>query len=539
MKKLPSVSLVITTYNWSQALKISLLSVIKQTIMPDQIIIADDGSGPNTKLLIDNLQSKFDNRLMHIWHEDIGFTRTIILNKAIREVTSDYIIQIDGDIILHPKFIEDHLNFSRPKSFASGSRAMVNKNVSKAILTHEITDLSFLSSGINHRFNGFRFTPLIRLLGQPKMTISNLRGCNLAYWKKDFQRVNGYNEEITGWGREDSELAARFVNNGIAKRKLKCGGIQFHIHHLEASREDLPKNNAILQNVIDHKLNYCHRGYYNLIDPEKEKQFKEQLIGKISATIITYNEENNIEKCLRSIVGVADEILVIDSYSEDNTEKICKQFPVIFIKNKFEGHIQQKQFAISKTKYRFILSLDADEYLSTQLRESIFKVKNHLTFDAYSMNRLNFYRGKTINYAGWYPDTRIRLFDKNKAHWGGENPHDKVIIDNGDYTSHLDGDLHHKTLNSLEEHKKQTEKYALIAAQYKFEHGMHKHTAFFKMLMNPISKFFTMYILKLGFLDGAFGLRICFEEFKCTYKKYKKLHRLYKNDNLITKNSGL
>ncbi len=533
MKSLPSVSLIITTYNWPQALKVTLLSVMKQTVMPDQIIIADDGSGEDTAMLIANMMKKFKGRLQHIWHEDIGFTRTIILNKAIKTVNTEYIIQIDGDIILHPRFVEDHLKFARPNSFVSGSRAMINSKISKSVLKHQITKLTFLSFGINHRFNGFRFPPLIWLLGKPKMTISNLRGCNMAYWKKDFQRVNGYNEEIVGWGREDSELAARFINNGIAKRKLKCGAIQFHVHHLEASRQELSNNDAILKNTIDNKLKFCNKGYYDLCDAIQKESYKDTFKGKISATIITFNEEKNIEKCLRSIAGVVDEIVVVDSYSTDNTEKICQKYNVIFIKNKFEGHIQQKQFAISKTKYRFVLSLDADEYLSEKLRKSIVAIKDNLVFDAYTMNRLNFYRGKTINYAGWYPDTRIRLFDKVKAHWGGENPHDIVVVDNKKYTSHLIGDLHHNTLNSLAEHKHQTEKYAVIAAQYKYEHGMHRQTVFFKMLMNPISKFFTMYFLKLGFLDGKFGLRICFEEFKCTYRKYKKLYRLYKNETLI------
>ena len=255
--------------------------------------------------------------------------------------------------------------------------------------------------------------------------------------------------------------------------------------------------------------------------------------GKISATIITFNEEKNIEKCLKSLDGVADEIIVVDSYSEDQTENICKRYPTTFIKKSFEGHIQQKQFALSQATHQYILSLDADEYLTTELRNSIRQIKNNLAYHAYSMNRRNYYRGKNINHAGWYPDTRVRLFNKDKARWGGENPHDIIILDNSSYTLQLEGDLHHNTLDSLEEHKRQTDNYAKIAAKYKFEHGLHKKTAFLKLLFSPISKFLRMYLLKLGFLDGGFGLRICYEEFRCTYKKYRLLLNMYKNQGKI------
>ena len=151
---------------------------------------------------------------------------------------------------------------------------------------------------------------------------------------------------------------------------------------------------------------------------------------KISATIITFNEERNIKKCIESLLEVADEVIVVDSFSTDDTERICKSFDKLkFYKHSFEGHIQQKNFAVSKTSYNFVLSLDADEQLSNDLINEInnIKIKKVTIPSAYSMPRLNNYCGKWIRHCGWYPDRKIRLWDKRIGTWGGTNPHDEDL----------------------------------------------------------------------------------------------------------------
>ncbi|MTI29248.1 glycosyltransferase family 2 protein, partial [Cytophagales bacterium RKSG123] len=149
---------------------------------------------------------------------------------------------------------------------------------------------------------------------------------------------------------------------------------------------------------------------------------------KISAVIITYNEEKNIQRCLESLKGVVDEIVVVDSLSTDNTKKICEKFDVHFIENPFEGHIEQKNYAMGCARNDYVLSLDADEALSPKLKESILKVKENWTADFYSFNRLNNYCGQWIRHSGWYPDKKIRLWDRRKGKWGGKNPHDNVVM---------------------------------------------------------------------------------------------------------------
>ena len=161
---------------------------------------------------------------------------------------------------------------------------------------------------------------------------------------------------------------------------------------------------------------------------------------KLSVVIITFNEEKNIARCLESVKDIADEIVVVDSFSKDKTEEICRGYGVKFIEHKFEGHIEQKNYASSQATYQHVLSLDADEALSDELKESIIKVKNDWNGYGYSMNRLTNYCGKWIHHCGWYPDTKIRLMDKSKGKWDGDNPHDQFIMQDNAEAIQLKGD---------------------------------------------------------------------------------------------------
>ncbi len=244
---------------------------------------------------------------------------------------------------------------------------------------------------------------------------------------------------------------------------------------------------------------------------------------KISAAIITYNEEKNIERCILSLKEVADEIVVIDSGSTDQTQVIAKNLGSVVIKNPFEGHIQQKNFAITKTSNDWIISLDADEALSDELKQSILSVKNQLVGDGYTFNRLTNYCGKWIKHCGWYPDTKLRLFRKGAGAWGGKNPHDKYILKSGN-PKFLKGDILHYTFYSVDEHKAQIVKFTDIAAQSLFELG--KKSNWFKIYGKAIFKFIRNYFLKLGFLDGITGFHICRLSAHATYLRYYKLLKL-------------
>ncbi len=242
---------------------------------------------------------------------------------------------------------------------------------------------------------------------------------------------------------------------------------------------------------------------------------------KLTVTIITYNEEHNIENCLESVKNIADEIIVVDSFSTDNTENIAKKYKVRFIKNKFEGHIEQKNFAIQQAKYNHVLSLDADEILSKQLFDEIVKVKNNWEFDAYYFNRLTNFCGKWIKHSGWYPDKKLRLWDTTKGEWGGVNPHDCVICKANTTKQYLKGDLLHYSFSTIYQHIEQINKFSEIKAV-----GLHKKgkkTNIFQIIFSPILKFLKSYFLQFGFLDGFYGFVIAINSAHSNFLKYTKL----------------
>jgi glycosyltransferase involved in cell wall biosynthesis len=256
-------------------------------------------------------------------------------------------------------------------------------------------------------------------------------------------------------------------------------------------------------------------------------------MSRLSVVIITFNEQDNIERCLLSIKDIADEILVIDSYSTDKTEKICEKHNVRFVRHKFEGHVEQKNWAFDQTTYHHVLSIDADEELSERLIESIKKVKKDWRYDGYYFNRLNNYCGKWIRFGGWYPDKKLRLVDKRKGSWGGINPHDKFELLNGEGKYHLKGNLLHYSYKSIPHHIQQINKYSDIFAMSHYKVG--KKSSYINIIGNPTWKFFRNYFLRLGFLDGFSGLIVNFNVAYETFLKYVKLRQLNKYPKLKIK----
>ena len=245
---------------------------------------------------------------------------------------------------------------------------------------------------------------------------------------------------------------------------------------------------------------------------------------KISAVIITFNEEKNIERCLKSLAGLVDEIVVVDSYSKDQTEQICNRYNVRFIQHEFIGHIEQKNWAKDQATFDYILSLDADEALDEELKKSVLKAKENWSFDSYRMNRLTNYCGQWIRHSGWYPDTKLRLFDRRKGIWGGRNPHDKYIPEKGARIGFLQGDILHYSFYTREEHIKQIHYFSDIASKAMLEKG--KRSSYLKILIKPIARFVKAYFLHRGFLDGAAGFTISRLSAYANYLKYSKLLKL-------------
>lgn len=252
---------------------------------------------------------------------------------------------------------------------------------------------------------------------------------------------------------------------------------------------------------------------------------------EISAAIITYNEEQNIKDCLMSLLPVADEIIVVDSFSTDKTAEICESFKkVTFIKKKFDGHVQQKNYAVSQTTNSFVLSLDADERLDKELIASI-KAKKQSTPDhnsAYEFARLSSFCGQWIKHSGWYPDRKVRLWHKNYGQWGGKNPHDRVILNDGITVSVLKGSMLHYTFRTIEEHMNQINKFSSIAAQAMFEKSKTKNV-WINILFGPLFTFIKKYFIQAGFLDGFYGFIIAKNSAHAKFLKYVKYQQLKKS----------
>lgn len=195
-----------------------------------------------------------------------------------------------------------------------------------------------------------------------------------------------------------------------------------------------------------------------------------------------------------------------------------------FVKNPFAGHIEQKNYALNLSTHEYVLSLDADEALSSELLEQIKLIKNNPELNGYRFNRLTNYNGHWVRYSGWYPDTKLRLIKKGKALWGGENPHDILQMQNPEKVGFLKGDLLHYSYDSISAHVVQTDKFTTIAARAAFKQG--KRSSIFKIVTRPIFKFFRDYFFKRGFLDGRYGFVICSINSLYALLKYAKLHAL-------------
>ena len=246
----------------------------------------------------------------------------------------------------------------------------------------------------------------------------------------------------------------------------------------------------------------------------------------ISVVVITLNEEANIGRCLDSVKDIADEIVVVDSFSTDRTEKIVKEQGGKFFQNQFVDYVAQHKFADQKATYDHILTLDADEALSKDLVESIRNIKKYWKHDGYSMNRMTNYCGKWIKHSGWYPDIKLRLYDRRKGKWMGKKIHERFTLVEGATKGHLNGDLFHYSFSSITQHVNQANKFTDMTALAAFEQG--KKSGCMKIFFAPIFKFIRDYFLNFGFMDGYFGFVICQISANATFLKYVKLKQLNK-----------
>lgn len=260
-----SISLIITTYNWPAALNAVLASVERQSRLPDEVIIADDGSGQATRDLIDTLKAHFPVPLIHSWHEDRGFRLSASRNRAIGLASFDYIIMIDGDLVLHPEFIADHLAVAEPDCLVTGKRVKMGPDLSRQILAANARPSVFSPGIARGRELALRSRWLCQKTGWGAPdSIEGIHGCNLGFWRQDALAINGFNQAFEGWGPEDKEFALRMYHNGKWRKRIKFYAVAFHLHHEESCRHQLANNNRLFNATLKDRSIRCAQGINEL-----------------------------------------------------------------------------------------------------------------------------------------------------------------------------------------------------------------------------------------------------------------------------------
>lgn len=264
-----TISLIISTYNSVNFLNLCLKSVSELKFMPDEIIIADDGSEEETKLLIDSYREKIPVTIKHVWHEDKGFRLAEIRNKAINASECDYIISIDGDLLLNPYFVLDHKKMSKPRTFLQGTRASLTRDFTDRIIQNNYLKIRKLSSkDFSGRFKVIRalfIAPLINLMFEHRYPKRYAKGANTSFHKKDCLDINGFDNDFVGWGHEDVDFNLRMMNNEVKRRFLKHCAIAYHLYHDEKQRVNESPNKYKIEKHIEDNTIRCENGISNLL----------------------------------------------------------------------------------------------------------------------------------------------------------------------------------------------------------------------------------------------------------------------------------
>lgn len=260
----PRISLCISTYNWPGALHLTLQSVLRQSVLPFEVLVADDGSREETRRLVESFAKISPVPVVHIWQPDDGFRLAQIRNRAFAAAKGDYIVQVDGDLLLHPHFIADHGRMAAADTFVCGSRALLDQEWSKALIEKGVLEYpAFGNPHLSKKHNALHSPLLCRfnyLFQRGFEQYKYVLGCNMAFWRSDLLKINGYNEDFVGWGKEDNDITVRMMHAGVQLRFLKFGGIVYHLWHGYGALNSVPVNEEIFRKTLTNKLTYIEHG---------------------------------------------------------------------------------------------------------------------------------------------------------------------------------------------------------------------------------------------------------------------------------------
>ncbi|HJS21224.1 MAG TPA: glycosyltransferase family 2 protein [Steroidobacteraceae bacterium] len=264
------VSLIVTTYNWPQALGLTLASVARQSSLPHEVIVADDGSGPETAQSVQRWRAQLACPVRHVWQEDDGFRLARSRNRALAASEGEYIVLVDGDMILHRRFIEDHVACARPDCFIQGARPQLSEPVTQRLLSTGEPDVNVFSPGMERRSYALRSPLLSRFASKVRPTLAGIQGCNQSYWRRHALQVNGYDERFTGWGPEDREFAARLLHIGVMRNYVRHRAIAYHLYHRSRAPSGHNPFDRLLEDTLRTRATRCVTGldaHLTRIDP--------------------------------------------------------------------------------------------------------------------------------------------------------------------------------------------------------------------------------------------------------------------------------
>lgn len=262
-RAMPSCSLIISTYNTPDRLRRCLQSVLRQRVVPMEIIIADDGSGADTKKVITDIAAVSPVPVIHVWQPDDGFRLARIRNKALCKASGEYIINIDGDILLDKHFVHDHLYFARRGRFIAGERAFLSTVATQKYMNEASGFPLFYTRDLQKRQHAFRNLWIAKLYGtvhRSQIPYMYVTGCNMSFWKEDILKINGYNEAFKGWGGEDFDIAVRLFNAGIKQYFLHFYAVAYHMYHPENNRGNAADNEKLFRQSVADKITRIEHG---------------------------------------------------------------------------------------------------------------------------------------------------------------------------------------------------------------------------------------------------------------------------------------
>lgn len=256
----PGLALIINTYNQPQYLARVLKSIKNQTLAPNELLLADDGSHDETRRIFSEWAGGSLIRAEHVWQTHDGFRRARILNEAIARAQSPYLVFLDGDTVPHPQFVADHRRLARPGAFIQGHRALINECGAIQFGTTAFQRdrrRAILEGHVERWKHLFRWP---RPWVSARKDLRGIRGCNLGIWREHLLQANGYNEAFLGWGREDSELAIRLMNRGVQRLDVRGWALCFHLWHPPAARTNLKTNDELLAKALEARATRCELG---------------------------------------------------------------------------------------------------------------------------------------------------------------------------------------------------------------------------------------------------------------------------------------